>query len=183
MAAYARTEALPLTAPAAVEELDLPAAYAAHARYVAGVVHRIMGADGEVDDIVQETFLDAMSNLGPPAIWRDPTAVRAWLVTSAVRRSRAVLARRRRRRIFSFLFADVSARASDPRDRQAVDDLWDALDRLPEDLRIPWILHRVVALSLPEAAAACEVSLATVKRRIADAEERIERRLGPEASR
>jgi RNA polymerase sigma-70 factor (ECF subfamily) len=181
VAAYARTEALPLTAPAvAVEELDLPAVYAAHARYVAGVVHRVMGADGEVDDILQDTFLDAMTGLGP---LREPAAVRAWLVTSAVRRSRAVLARRRRRRIFSFLFEGVSPRASDPRDRQAVDDLWDALDRLPEDLRIPWILHRVVALSLPEAAAACEVSLATVKRRIADAEERIERRLGPEASR
>jgi len=32
-------------------------------------------------------------------------------------------------------------------------------------------------MNLPEAAAACEVSLATIKRRIADAEERIERRI------
>ena len=59
----------------------------------------------------------------------------------------------------------------------AVDDINDALERIPEDLRIPWVLHRVEQLSLPETAAACEISLATVKRRIADAEERIQRRL------
>ena len=54
---------------------------------------------------------------------------------------------------------------------------------MPADLRIPWVLHRVERLSLPETAAACEVSLATVKRRIADAEARIERRLGPTEAR
>ena len=53
----------------------------------------------------------------------------------------------------------------------------DALERIPEDLRIPWVLHRVEQLSLPETAEACEISLATVKRRIAEAEERIQRRL------
>lgn len=180
MVAFAPTRALPLAEGTA--ELDLEAVYAAHARYVAGVVHRIMGNDGEIDDIVQETFLDALGEDGLGEA-RDPAAVRAWLVTVAVRRTRRILARRRRRRLFAFWAADVVPQASDPRDRQAVDDLWDALERVPEDLRIPWILHRVVAMSLPEAAAACEVSLATVKRRIAEAEERLEKRLGREVGR
>jgi RNA polymerase sigma-70 factor, ECF subfamily len=96
-----------------------------------------------------------------------------------VRRTRRFLARRRRRTLFSFWARDFAPRASDPRDRQPVDDLYDALERIPSDLRIPWVLHRVEQLSLPETADACEVSLATVKRRIADAEERLERRLGP----
>jgi RNA polymerase sigma-70 factor (ECF subfamily) len=158
--------------------LDFEALYAKHARYVAGVVHRIMGRDGEVDDIVQETFIDALDGL---ARLEDPAAVRAWLVTVAVRRTRRVLARRRRRALFSFWVADFAPRASDPRDRAAVDELYDALGRIPEDLRIPWVLHRVEAMSLPETAVACECSLATVKRRIAEAEERLERRLGPSA--
>jgi RNA polymerase sigma-70 factor (ECF subfamily) len=162
--------------------LDFEALYAKHARYVAGVVHRIMGRDGEVDDIVQETFIDAIDGLARLlARLEDRTAVRAWLVTVAVRRTRRVLARRRRRALFSFWVADFAPRASDPRDRAAVDELYDALGRIPEDLRIPWVLHRVEAMSLPETAAACECSLATVKRRIADAEERIERRLGSSA--
>jgi RNA polymerase sigma-70 factor (ECF subfamily) len=81
--------------------------------------------------------------------------------------------------MFAFWTADFAPRCSDPRDRAAVDDLYEALSRVPPDLRIPWILHRVEHLSLPETAAACDVSLATVKRRIKDAEERLERRVGP----
>jgi RNA polymerase sigma-70 factor (ECF subfamily) len=177
----ARPEALVAVASGAsagrVEGLDFEALYAKHARYVAGVVHRLMGDDGELDDIVQETFVDAIEGL---ARLVDPSATRAWLVTVAVRRTRRVLARRRRRMMFAFWSADFAPRCSDPKDRAAVDDLYDALARVPEDLRIPWVLHRVEHLSLPETAQACEVSLATVKRRIADAEERLERRLGPD---
>jgi RNA polymerase sigma-70 factor (ECF subfamily) len=143
-------------------------------------VHRILGrSDGEVDDIVQETFLDAFEGISRI---EDPSAARAWLVTVAVRRTRRFLARRRRRALFAFWAKDYAPRSSDPRDRQPVDDLYDALERIPEDVRIPWVLHRVEQLSLPETAVACEVSLATVKRRIADAEERLERRLNPGGS-
>jgi RNA polymerase sigma-70 factor (ECF subfamily) len=155
--------------------LDFETLYAKHARYVAGVVHRILGSDGEIDDIVQETFIDALDGL---ARLEDPSAVRAWLVTVAVRRTRRVLGRRRRRQLWVFWAADFAPRASDPRDRAAVDELYDALGRIPEDLRIPWVLHRVESMSLPETARVCECSLATVKRRIAEAEERLERRLG-----
>lgn len=158
------------------EVVDFEALYAKHARYIAGVVHRLMGDDGELDDIVQETFVDAIEGLRR---LEDPLAVRAWLVTVAVRRTRRVLARRRRRMMFAFWAVDFAPRSSDPRDRAPVDELYDALSRVPADLRIPWVLHRVEHLSLPETAAACEVSLATVKRRIAEAEDRIERKLGP----
>ena len=176
----ARSVSLPALAPgvsgaSGARVVDFEAIYAKHARYIAGVVHRLMGDDGELDDIVQETFVDAIEGLKRLV---DPSAVRAWLVTVAVRRTRRVLARRRRRMMFAFWTVDLAARSSDPRDRAAVDDLYDALARVPADLRIPWVLHRVEHLSLPETAAACEVSLATVKRRIADAEERLERRLG-----
>jgi RNA polymerase sigma-70 factor (ECF subfamily) len=152
------------------------ALYAAHARYIAGVVHRILGgADSEVDDLVQETFIDAIEGIGN---LHEPLAARAWLVTVAVRHARRVLGRRRRRAFFAFLAKDYAPRASDPRDRQPVDDLYDALERLPTDLRIPWVLHRIEQLNLPETATACEVSLATVKRRIAEAEQRLEGRFG-----
>lgn len=164
---------------AAVEPLRVEDLYAKHARYIAGVVHRILGGrDGEVDDIVQETFVDAFAGI---ARIDDPTAARAWLVTVAVRRTHRFLARRRRRALFAFWAKDYGPRSSDPRDRQPVDDLYDALDHLPAEVRVPWSLHRIEQLSLPETAAYCEVSLATVKRRIADAEARLQRRLVEEA--
>ena len=150
--------------------------YAAHARYVAGVVYRILGNDGDLDDIVQETFIDALSGIRQV---EEPRALRAWLVTIAVRRTRRVIGKRRRRAFFGMLLRDQSATASNPHDSEPVDFLYDAMEKLPADLRIPWALHRVEHLSLPETAEACEVSLATVKRRIAEAEERIARRLQP----
>ncbi len=168
-----------LMSPSAVKEepkLDIETLYAKHARYVAGVVHRLLGGkEGDVDDIVQETFLDAFEGI---ARIDDPFAARAWLVTVAVRRTRRFLAKQRRRSLFAFWAKDFAPRSSDPRDRQPVDELYDALARIPEDVRIPWVLHRVEQMSLPETAALCEVSLATVKRRIADAEDRLTRRLG-----
>jgi RNA polymerase sigma-70 factor, ECF subfamily len=177
--AIVRSEALGLPRGEA-NVLDFEGLYESHARYVAGVVYRIMGSDPEVDDIVQDTFIDALEGLEG---LEDPGAVRAWLVTVAVRRTRRTLGRRRRRASFLFGIAFASPRASDPRDRRAADELYDALARIPEDLRIPWALHRIEQMSLPETAAACEVSLATVKRRIADAEERITRRLGARCER
>ena len=163
-----------LVARASSDEHAFAALYGRHARYVAGVVYRILGNDADVDDLVQETFLDARAALKS---LEDARALRAWLVTITVRRVHRHLKKRRRRALFFFGIAELSARSSDPRDREAVDDLYDALDTLPPDLRVPWSLARIEQLTLPEVAEACEVSLATVKRRIADADERIQRRL------
>lgn len=159
---------------ASTDEQAFAELYGRHARYVAGVVYRILGNDADVDDLVQETFLDARASLKS---LEDARALRAWLVTITVRRVHRHLKKRRRRALFFFGIAELSARSSDPRDREAVDDLYDALDTLPPDLRVPWSLARIEQLTLPEVAEACEVSLATVKRRIADADERIQRRL------
>lgn len=152
--------------------------YHRHARYIAGVAYRLMGNDAEIDDVVQETFVDAADGI---ANLKEPRALRAWLVAIAVRRVRKLLGRRRRRRMFGFAFAEVAAKTSDPADRSRVDELYEALDQIPTDLRLPWTLHRIEQMSLPETAAACGVSLATVKRRIAEAEARVERRIGTDA--
>jgi RNA polymerase sigma-70 factor (ECF subfamily) len=165
--------------------LAFEAVYAQHARFIAGIVQRMVGrTHAEVDDLVQETFIDAVDGLAKIRNPEDPSVVRAWLATVAVRRARRFLGRARRRAIFAFLSKEYGPRASDPRVRQPVDDLYDALDRLPADLRIAWSLHRIEEWSLPQTAAVCEVSLATVKRRIAEAEHRLERRLtSPNTSR
>jgi RNA polymerase sigma-70 factor, ECF subfamily len=156
------------------DEAAFTALYQRHSPYIAGVVYRLLGDDAELDDIVQETFVAAARHLDSLV---NASALRAWLVSIAVRRVHKQLsARRRRRFVLSNLF-DLVARSSDPEDRRQVDELYDALDRLPVDLRVPWSLHRIEELSLPEVALACGVSLSTVKRRIADAEQRLDRRL------
>jgi RNA polymerase sigma-70 factor (ECF subfamily) len=151
--------------------------YQRHAGYVARVVYRLMGNDAEVDDIVQDTFVDAADGI---ANVHEPASIRRWLVVIAVRRVRRTLARRRRRRWFGGQLAEMAPRASNPEDRRLVDELYDALDRLPDQMRIPWVLARVEQQPLQDVADACAVSLATVKRRILQADERLERKLKDE---
>jgi len=157
-------------------ELGLESLYQAYARQVAEVAFRLMGHDRDLDDVVQETFLDVSENLAS----RDTSMpVRAWVLMLAVRRVRRLFAKRRRFRLFGFRWLEATPTVNDPRGKEKTLDLYEALSTLPEDLRIPFCLHRIEQLTLPEAAQACEVSLATVKRRIAEAEERLARRLEP----
>jgi RNA polymerase sigma-70 factor (ECF subfamily) len=156
------------------DEAAFRALYARHSHYIAGVVYRLLGDDAELDDVVQETFVDAAGGI---AALEEPASLRRWLVVVAVRKVKTLLARRRRRSWFRWALAELSPKASDPSDRQRVDELYDALDRLPVKLRVPWVLSRIADEPLPEVAAMCDTSLATVKRRIAEAEERLKRRL------
>src|SRR5712671_418694 len=84
------------------EERGFESMYRLHARYVAGVVYRIVGHDGDLDDIVQETFVAASSHLNQ---LRDPAAIRPWLVAIAIRCVKSHLSRRRRQRLLALQIA------------------------------------------------------------------------------
>lgn len=148
------------------------ALYKRHARYVAGVVYRLMGNDADLDDVMQEAFSDAAESL---ASLKDPAGLRSWLVRIAVRRCYKRLARRRRWHFFLGEAALTTPTSSDPRARHRVDALYEALGTLSPELRTPWVIHVIEGQTLPEAAKICDVSLATVKRRILEAETRLQR--------
>jgi RNA polymerase sigma-70 factor, ECF subfamily len=141
--------------------------YRRYAKYVAGVVFRLMGDEGELDDIVQETFVDA--NAGLRSL-RDPGGVRSWLVTIAVRKVARRLERRRRQRLFLGLFGRSEPRAVTPAIESDVYVLYERLGAVSPERRIPWSLHHIEGMTLPEVADHCGVSLATVKRRIQEAD-------------
>ena len=155
-------------------ERAFEAIYRRHVRYVAGVTYRLLGQDPEVDDVLQEAFLDAAGALRG---LRDPGELRAWLARIAVRRVYRRLARKRRWRWLQAAVEVVTPNASDPHARQRVQDLYEALGSLPVKLRVPWTLHAVDGQTLPEVARLCDISLATAKRRVADAQGRLDRRL------
>jgi RNA polymerase sigma-70 factor (ECF subfamily) len=98
-------------------------------------------------------------------------------VTIAVRFTKERLGRRRRRGLLRQEVTRHFPTMSDPRDRAAADELYAALDQVPEKYRIPWFLARVEGEKLEDVATACGVSLATVKRRIQEAQNRLDRRL------
>jgi RNA polymerase sigma-70 factor (ECF subfamily) len=149
--------------------------YSRYAPYLARVVYHLLGKDDEIDDILQESFVDAFQGIGA---LRDAARLRWWLATIAVRRVQHVLASRSRRRWIASSFARMPPESHAPATGHAARDIQRALDGLSPKLRIPWILSRVEEQGFSEVAAACSISVATAKRRVANADERVRRRLG-----
>lgn len=145
--------------------------YDQHASHVHRTLQSVLGADPEVIDLLQEVFIRAIDRIGE---LDDPDRVRSWLTTIAIFAARAHV-RRRTRRLFLGLFSPEHTRprhyeqpSSDA--RQALQETYHVLDRLPANERIAFVLRFIEGMTLSDAAAACEVSLATLKRRLTRAE-------------
>jgi RNA polymerase sigma-70 factor (ECF subfamily) len=156
---------------AGTASLDPEYLFRSHAHYVAAIAHRLLGRDQDVDDTVQEVFLIAIR--GHSAI-RDAAAVRGWLARVTVRVARRRLRARRVRDLFGLDEAPVYERIADggasPEQRALLMQVYAKLDRLPADARIAWVLRHIEGERLEDVAALCGCSLATAKRRIAQAE-------------
>jgi len=149
------------------------ALYRKHVRYLAGVAYRIYGDDVELEDTIQEVFLEAHRGLHSLS---DPKRLRPWLVTIAVRRSQKRIGKRVRRRALASAVGQAGPTCGDQRDQARVNALYEALDQIAEQLRVPWILRNIEGYSLAETAEICGISVATVKRRLNRAQSRIDRR-------
>jgi RNA polymerase sigma-70 factor, ECF subfamily len=154
------------------DEAAFSGLYKRHAHGVAGLVYRSLGRDSDVDDIVQETFVEGLRQLGALS---DRTKLRSYLTTIAIRRIHARLAWRYRIQGLAARLFGVAPRVSDPEAREPVHALYRALARAPAKQRTAWTLHRVEGMTLPEAGEHCGVSLATVKRWIVAVDAIVER--------
>jgi len=138
-----------------------------HAPYVGGIVLQLIGRPGDVDDVVQDVFIQAHRGL---ANLRDPAAVRPWLRRIAVRRSRRWLRKRWVRRWFGESDVDMQAELVDssasPEQRAQVAHIYRKLDRMPRDERIVWVLRLVEGETLEAIADLLGCSVSTVQRRL-----------------
>ena len=155
-------------------QLDLATLYRLHSAYVAKVGFRLLGNDVEVDDLVQEVFIEASRGL---AHVRDPGAVRGWLARICVRKS---VRRLRRRRLRQWLHLDdvrdwhEDVSALTPEELSDVKRAYGKLGRMPADERVAWILRHIEGESLDDIAGLCDCSKSTVQRRIRSAEARFD---------
>jgi RNA polymerase sigma-70 factor (ECF subfamily) len=161
------------------------ALYRKHVHRVSAVVARMLRHGPDVEDVVQDTFVQALGRL---ASLRDPAKLERWLITLAVNRVKKRFRRRKLRRLLGLerSFDDeglaLQAKATCSQEARAELMLLDrALDRLPSAERICWVLRRVEDYPMAEVVALAGCSLATAKRRIARADETIAR-LRSEAS-
>lgn len=144
------------------------ALYRRHVRRISDATIRVLGRSAEAEDIVQETFLTALTKLDR---LRDPALFERWLLRIAMNRVRTRL---RKRKVLRALGLDrgaddatlerLASRDTSSEVRVELARLDGVLQRLPAQQRMAWMLHWVEGFTLPETAEACGCSLATVKR-------------------
>ncbi len=147
-----------------------------HAALVNGLTFRLLGRDKEVDDVVQEVFAQAFATLDR---LENPQALASWLSAITVRLVYKILRRRRLLGALGFRRSepiDVEGIVSPNAPPEVLEELrlvYERIDRLPPDLRVALVLRRVEGLRLEAIATMTHASLATVKRRVAEADRRI----------
>lgn len=148
----------------AVDPRDLDQVFRRFAPYVARIASRILGRSDELDDLVQDVFLDAHRGL---LALRDTNAIRHWLATVTVRKARRRLTRRRWVHWIG-LEPAIDPTFSDPvtstRDHALVLAAYRILDEVSPDERIAWVMHRVEGEALEDIASVCGCSRATAHR-------------------
>lgn len=149
------------------------ALYRRYARMVNGLAYRMLGRDADVDDLVQDSFVEALKNLHR---LDNPAAFSSWLGSIVVRtagkrlRTRALLTRLGLRKPAPIDADSVMSSRVPPDVAAELRAIYSVLDPLHYEARNALVLHRVEGMSMPEVAAAMGISLSTAKRRLAVAE-------------
>lgn len=163
-----------------VDPSDFDAVFRRYSPYVARVALRLLGDESEVDDLVQEVFLEAHRGLRN---LREPDALGGWLSRICVRRATRRLRRRRLLSLFSLDGMDPRdlpvASGSTPEEQAEVARLYRALDGLPAAERVAWVLRHVEEETLDAMVVLCACSKSTVQRRLLRAEARLAQEVLP----
>lgn len=153
--------------------------YRRYCPYVAAVVLRLVGRSEQVEDLVQDVFLEAARGLQR---LRHPEAIKGWLATISVRIAGRHLRRRRLRRLLGLdLPADYSGLVdpgASPLDRVLLAAVYRILDDTPVADRLAFSLHHLEGEKLEVVGELLGCSPATTKRRIARVQARIKEAFG-----
>jgi RNA polymerase sigma-70 factor (ECF subfamily) len=175
-AMYTETDAQLARRGQAGDRRALDAIYRRYRPLVAATAHRLLRGAADADDTVQETFLIVFQRLAQLA---DPAALCGWIVQIAARRAHRVF---RVRRLAQRMWLDDPQAAIDSQassaarpDRLAELALLERALDMPPPLRTAWILRHADGIALDDIAVRCACSVATVKRRLTDAQAIIER--------
>jgi RNA polymerase sigma-70 factor (ECF subfamily) len=145
-----------------------------YAPLVNGLAYRLLGGDSDLDDLVQESFAQALKCLDRlQNIETFPT----WLATIVVRTSHKLLRRRRLMKRFGLWkppeidWEQVRSHGIGTEDLLELRAIYRLVHDMPAELRVPLVLRHVEDKSLQEIADLVGSSIATVKRRIVKAQD------------
>jgi RNA polymerase sigma factor (sigma-70 family) len=171
------TDAALVVAAVAGERSAMQALFERHAPMVNRLARRLLGPGVDPSDLVQDAFVEAL--LGIRRL-KNGQAFQAWLCSIVVRTAQKV---RRRRRLFERLGLirgkplelDGFCASTAPPDVVAeLKAIYALLRALPVEMHVALVLRRVEGLSIEQIAARMQLSVSTVKRRLAAAESRLD---------
>jgi len=150
-----------------------PVLYARFAPVVNRLVWRLLGADPDHNDVVQQVFYQILRRAKS---LREPDRLDSWVQTIAVNTVYELLRRRQVRRIF-LRGLPAEAHADLVRDVEVRDLLLrtkSVIERLPPRERMVFMLHFIEGRTLAEIAELSGHSVATAKRRLVRANQRFQ---------
>lgn len=148
--------------------------YRRYAAYIERVLYRVLGWDGDIPDLVQEVFLRAIAGAG--GFRGNFSELKPWLTRIAVYTARGWIRKRTLRKWLRTKspeeIPDTPALVASPEEVETLKRAYAVIEKLPIKERVPFTLRYVGEMDLVEVADACEVSLATIKRRLEKARRR-----------
>jgi len=145
-----------------------------YSRLVRSVLFGALGADGALEDLLQEVFLAFYR--GAPRI-EDGAALRGYLVGVALRLAALELRRRKVRRWVGLSptgeLPEMPVPPEDAEGRESLRALFHVLDQLGSRRRLAFVLRHVQGFELLEVANALGISESTVRRELATAQHQI----------
>jgi RNA polymerase sigma-70 factor, ECF subfamily len=143
--------------------MSMEAAYKKYSAYVAYIGIRIIGRDDELDDLVQDVFIEAIKGL---KTLRDAAAIKGWFATVTVRVATRRLRMQKLKRALGFAQVDHDAvwPGASPEQNAAISKVYRVLQGVTAKQRAAWILRVVEQEPLDQVAKTCGCSLATAKR-------------------
>ena len=140
-------------------------------------LYRILGNNRDMEDLVQEAFLEVFRSI---ARFRGDSTLATWCATIATRVAWASIERRKPQSTALELVPEIADDAPDARDhlasRDAARRLYAALDKIPVAQRVPFTLATIEGLPLAEVAALTRSTLVATKTRVWRARRDLERR-------
>ena len=141
---------------------------------VRGILRRSLGPSNDVDDLVQDVFLGFFRKVQD---LRDPSALKSFLIGITLRTAGSSLRRKRVRRWLSLSatgeLPDTDPTIPNPEARRALARLYEVLDQIDDKSRLAFVLRHFEGYELTEVAEGLGCSLATAKRCLAKAQDRV----------
>ena len=137
-----------------------------HKRRVHGTLYRILGSNSDIEDLVQEAFVEIFRSL---AGFRGEAQLSTWIDRITVRVAYGYFAKRRRDTVRLSVVPDLAAGDPSAEERamarEAARRLYAVLDRIDPVHRIAFTLHVIDGRPLTEVATAMDASIVATKLR------------------